>query len=103
MLYRFPFNTEKTFGYIIAIFSQTVGVFVTATLDFSFVIFPVVHCMYIIALCCDLKNELRKLNDYIKTENNETKEFPINVNIGIKKKLSKIIQLHCDARQLSET
>lgn len=64
--------------------------------------FIVIHCVFLIAFCSDLENELRTLNKIIKIEMSGKKKLSARRRIEVKRKLFDIIKFHCDAKQFSE-
>lgn len=83
-------------------FFQSYTTYVTALILFATILIPVSHCVFITAFCSDLENDVRMLNEIIKIESEKKRKFPADVVIEIKRKLCKIIQFQCGAKQLSE-
>lgn len=92
MLFRFPFNTQITIGYIIAVVFQ----FITVTFAFLFA-----ACMattafsaliFLIALVKDLKANLKLINKMGKHRNRHSKIY---------ESIIRFIDLHSDVRELS--
>lgn len=100
--FRFPFDTKTPAGYVASIFAQSVEAYVVLCIWLCAVWFPVAHCVFIIAFCSDLKNEVLILNQSIKIECEKNMFLSRNAIDEIKEKLFKIILFHCDAKKLSE-
>lgn len=82
---------------------QSVGLFVIVTVCYDASFFVVAHCIFLIAFGADLESEIRILNETIRFESENKKKIPMNRQIEIKKQLCKLIQSHCNAKQLSES
>lgn len=80
---------------------HSVAVSVIALVCYSGILFIVAHCLFLIAFCSDLENELLILNQSIETKINEKNKILPSRCIEIKKELCEIIQFQCDAKQLS--
>lgn len=82
--------------------SQSAGTFLMILTCYNLILITVAHCVFLIAFCSDLENEIRILNENFKFENEKKKRCSTSRLIELKKQLCEFIQFQCDAKQLSD-
>lgn len=88
-------------GYMIAMAIQLTQSYIIIYVWLGALWFPVAHCVFLIAFCTDIENELRMLDRIITLSGEQEKIFSTTDLIKIKKRLRGIIRFQCDAKQLS--
>lgn len=89
-------------GYVVTLLIQSIELYAVVFIWLCTILIPVAHCVFIIAFCSDLENDMRILNEIIKIENDKKKKFRTIANNGIMEKLIKILRFYGNVKQLSE-
>lgn len=92
LIYRFPFDTNSPNEYLIAFIFQYMMVLVAAFISLGVITISIGTSLMLVSIIKDLKADLRSLNENAKKGN----------RLQIFKQLFKFIELHSNAKQLSE-
>lgn len=100
--FRWPFDWKTPFNYIAVVIFQSIAAYIIILILLCTILIPVAHCVFIMAFCSDLRNDVRVLNVLIKIESGRNQSIKRNDIIEIKKELCKNIEFYCSVKQLSE-
>lgn len=97
LFYRYPFDWQTPFGYLICISIQTSLIFITAEIYVCIVFLTFGFCSFIIALITELEKKLNELNENL-TQFKGKKLFA-KEKVVLRKKLAQIIKFHMEIRE----
>lgn len=93
-IWRLPFNWRHPLGFLVAVFLQIIAVIFPFRYLSCFITFALGSYLFVSTLTNDVVNYVKSINDDAKKSKSK---------IDIYKKLSELVHLHSDGKQLSET
>lgn len=99
---RWPFDWKTPLNYIAVVVFQSIAAYIIILILLCTILIPVAHCVFIMAFCSDLRNDVRVLNEIMKIGSGKNQSIQTNDIIEIKRKLCKNIEFQYSVRQLSE-